>query len=224
METTLPSNPGPGVAGSKGWPRASTRSPRTSPATPRPTTPTARWPIRPRWCDFEYDDSTSEAIVFAIAESADIVCDFYIVPDPQFETGEILITKYTCPAGYDSDAINNLLEDCPDKTEGVTFTLSPHSGGGDVDKTTSESGRVRFADLEPGNYDVSEDVPGEFSTPVVWCNVAGGEWYQKQISGSDTTTFDVDAGDDIRCAWFNLPEDLSGGGSLTIHKSICPPG
>ncbi|MCC6790723.1 MAG: PT domain-containing protein [Thermomicrobiales bacterium] len=180
--------------------------------------------------DFIYDDSTSEAIVLEIGEGEQIVCDFYIVPEDQQggdDNGKITITKYTCPAGYESDAYGDLSGDCTDKTDGVTFTVSPQSGGDAVSRVTGETsgpGRVRFTELEPDIYDVWEDVPGEFSTAVVWCNVAGGDWYQKQIYNGNATAFDVEAGDDIRCSWFNLPEDLSASSSLRIHKSICPDG
>jgi hypothetical protein len=183
--------------------------------------------------DFTYDDSTSESIRLTIDDGAQVVCDLYIIPDDQqgggtdAQVGKITITKYTCDAGYDSEAYNDLASDCTDKTDGVTFTLSPQSGGSAQEAVTGASGttgRVRFVDLEPARYDVSEDVPGEFSRPVVWCNVAGGEWYHKEVTDNGAATFDVAAGDDIRCSWFNLPEDLRGGGSLRIHKSICPAG
>lgn len=183
--------------------------------------------------DFAYDDSSAEAIVLEIGAGERIVCDFYIVPEDQQggggddDTGKLTITKYTCPAGYESDAYGDLNADCTTKTDGVTFTVSPQSGGSDISRVTGETsgpGRVRFVELTPDIYDVWEDVPGEFSTAVVWCNVAGGEWYQKQIYNGNATAFDVEAGDDIRCSWFNQPEDLSASSSLRIHKSICPDG
>jgi len=176
--------------------------------------------------DFSYDDSSSEAIRLELTSGLNVVCDWYIIPDEQqVETGKITITKYTCDTGYSSDAYGDLSADCADKTDGVTFTLSSQSGGSDKDAVTGDSGtgRVRFRDLEPALYDVTEDVPGEFSQPVVWCHVVDGDWYQKEIANGGTT-FDVEAGDDINCSWFNIPEDLSGGGSLRIHKSLCPAG
>lgn len=176
---------------------------------------------------FTYDDSTSEAIVFDIDDGDQIICDFYIVPEPQQEeTGKITVTKYTCPVGYESDAYGDLSSDCTERTDGVTFTLYPQSGGDSISRVSGVSGpgRARFTDLTPGIYDMDEDVPGEFSTPVLWCNVAGGDWYQKQINNQGATAFNVESGDDIRCSWFNLPEDLSASSSLRIHKSICPEG
>lgn len=181
--------------------------------------------------DFTYDDSTSESIRLTIADGDQIVCDFYIVPEKQTGggTGKITITKYTCPDGYDSEDLSNLTSDCADKTDGVTFSLDPQEQGTSPAQTAvsgdnGTTGRVRFTNLEPGHYAVSEDNLRGFLLPVVWCNVAGGDWYQKDISDTGVTVFDVASGDDIRCSWYNRPQDLSKGGSLRIHKSLCPPG
>jgi uncharacterized protein (DUF2141 family) len=224
MNTTLPASPGPGVARFENLDGGEYKVSEDIPGDTATYYAYCSIADSDTVVDFNYDDSTSEAIVLTLGDGKDVVCDFYIVPEQQqTETGQITVTKFTCPTGYSSDAINSLKADCTDKTAGVTFTLTPQGGSG-VDKTTGDTGRVRYSNLDPGSYELSEDVPGEFSTPVVWCNVAGGEWYQKEISSTDSTTFSVDAGDDIRCSWFNLPEDLSGGGSLRIHKSICPAG
>jgi hypothetical protein len=184
---------------------------------------------------FTYDDSTSESIRLSIADGEQIVCDLYIVPNKPSEptetpvagTGKLTVTKYTCPTGESVDDYSDLSNDCTNATDGVTFTLNPTGDGATqtaVSGSDGTTGRVRFTALDPGTYVLSEDVPGEVSTPVVWCNLAGGDWYQKDVSARGGASFDVEAGDDIRCSWFNRPEDLSGGGSLRIHKSLCPAG
>lgn len=225
--TSLPNDPGPGVAYFDGLFGGEYKVSEDIPGDTATYYAYCSMADSDQVVDFTYDDSTSEAIVLTLEAGAGVVCDFYIVPEDQGqpETGKLTITKYTCPVGYDSDAYGNLAEDCVDKTDGVTFTVAAQTSDfvGEAVSGDSGEGRVRF-DLDPGVYDVEEDVPGDFSTPVVWCNLAGGDWYQKTIDGVGGTTFDVDAGDDIRCSWFNLPEDLRADSTLQIKKLICPPG
>lgn len=224
FETSLVSDPGPGVVVFSGMPAGSYKVWHDIPGDATTYYAYCSMAGSDEVVPFEYDDSTSEAIVLSLGESDDVVCDFYIIGEPQYVPGKISITKYTCPVGYSSDAYGDLAADCVDPTNDVTFTLA--SDTTQIDKVTGNNGegRVAFANLAPGSYAVSESVPGEFSQPVVWCNLGGnGEWYQKDVAGG-ATVFDVDEGDDIRCSWFNLPEDLRGGGSLRIHKSLCPAG
>ena len=230
MDTVLPNSPGPGIARFEDLAEGDYQIAEDIPGD------TVTYIVYCGRADaddvvyFTYDDSTSESIWLTLTDGQNVVCDWYIIPDQQQteDPGKISITKYTCPTGYGSDAYNDLSSDCTDKTDGVFFTLNPRGSGSTREKATGENGtgKVVFSNIDPGFYDVTEDVPGEFSSPVVWCNVAGGDWYQKDLTNADVTTFDVESDDDIRCSWFNRPEDLSGGGdgSLRIHKSICPDG
>ncbi|MDQ3655053.1 MAG: hypothetical protein M3457_08240, partial [Chloroflexota bacterium] len=85
------------------------------------------------------------------------LCYWYNIPgDP----GEVTVHKYTCPPGYDLHAEGaDPKIDCPEVTNGVPFTLQ--GAGGDAQSTTGDAsdGAVRFGDLGPGPYTVTETMP-----------------------------------------------------------------
>ena len=82
-----------------------------------------------------------------------------------------------------------------------------------------------FDKLSPATYSLSEDIPGEFSAPRVYCSSNGGGWAKKTLSNAGAAAFTIDGtGQDITCRWFNIPSDLSGGGTLTVNNWQCPAG
>jgi hypothetical protein len=172
---------------------------------------------------FEYNDTGG--IDIDLGDGVDVICDWYNIPIPGTETGSIRVTKYTCEAGYDpsNSTYADFLDDCPETTQGVTFTLTPDSGD-DTSKKTNSNGVVRFDDLLPDNYQVSEDVPGEFSTPYAFCTVNGGEPFQADTSDGSAYFLLDNSGLAVNCDWFNVPEDVRADAAVTVTKYLCPPG
>ena len=179
--------------------------------------------------DFTYNDSNAEGFDITLKKGVHVVCDFSIVPDLQFTPATITLLKYTCDPGYDTTGktYNDFKADCPSKTNGVTFSLSVQGGGAPTTAKTGDDGEgsAIFASLSPATYTVSEDIGGEFSAPRVYCSANGGGWAKKTLSDSGAATFTIDGnGQEITCRWFNVPEPLAGGGSLTINNWQCPAG
>ncbi|MEA2510925.1 MAG: large repetitive protein [Thermomicrobiales bacterium] len=172
---------------------------------------------------FTYNDAGG--IDLDLGDGVDVICDWYNIPDPQDEGAAVRVTKYTCEAGYDAGAATyaDFLADCPDPTQGVTFTLAA-DGGDQVDKTTNANGVATFSNLAADTYQLSEDVPGEFSTPYAFCTVDGGDPFQADTSDGSTYFEIDDTVQQVECDWFNVPEDLAANASVTIAKYLCPPG
>src|SRR5262249_49811827 len=159
-----------------------------------------------------------------LADGQQVICDWYNIPDQQTQRATIRVTKFTCDAGYDAGkaAYGDFLNDCPNTTKGVTFQLT---GKGETEPrtdVTNGSGVASFSPLSANPYQLSEDVPGEASTPYAFCTTDGGDPIQADLSDGhayleiDSSTKQVD------CDWFNVPEDLAANASVTITKYQCP--
>ncbi len=159
-----------------------------------------------------FDYNNTDGIDLPLGEGVDVICDWYTIPDPQVEGAGITITKYTCDASFDPDAAgyDDFLDDCPEATQGVTFSLT---GAGEIEPrtdVTNGNGVACFADLQPNDYQLGEDVPGEFSTPFAFCSVDGDDYVQFDTSDGHAY-FEIDGSiQEIECDWFNVPEDLGG--------------
>jgi len=107
----------------------------------------------------------------------------------------------------------------------VTFTITNTDSGTELaSQKTGSDGKVKFT-VDAGNYSVTEDVPGEFSTPVVYC-AGEGEGFSRIDFVGNGIPFTESSGEHDTCYWYNIPQDLSGAtnSSVTIHKSVCPDG
>ena len=182
---------------------------------------------------FKYNDSQAEGFDISLTKGLHVVCDFSIVPNPQFAPAAITVLKYTCDAGYDASgkSYDNFKADCPSKTDGVTFSLSVQGGGAPTTGKTGDSGsgEAVFSALSPAAYQLSEDVSGDSSAPHVYCSADGNSWAKKTLSSGEAASFKIDgSGQNITCRWFNVPAapppPPPATGSLTINKWQCPAG
>ncbi|HET8523998.1 MAG TPA: SpaA isopeptide-forming pilin-related protein [Thermomicrobiales bacterium] len=178
-----------------------------------------------------FDQADQGGISLKLTDGMAVVCDWYTIPEQQQQQPQntrLQITKYTCPAGYDTSGkhLSDYQSDCQHPTSGVTFTLTSDANSSlNRQKATSNSGNVVFGDLTPATYTVSEDVPGDFSTPVVYCQIGNGAPYAKTITNG-ATTFGIDGSDpNVSCSWYNVPENAKGGtGYIELHSLACPAG
>jgi hypothetical protein len=124
-------------------------------------------------------------------------------------SGDLVIHNRICPLEYAGDS---LFDDCHDnpQTSNLEFTIT---GPESATAPTDDAGNVTFADLTPGNYNVSGGVPGEFADALVYCSAEGDP--ETLVKAPATATgFSVSMPADffgsIICDWYNIPIDLSG--------------
>ncbi len=151
-------------------------------------------------------------------------CHFFNIPH---DSGDITIRKFDCPtdlpAPYDPYAPGaDPQNDCALASAAYDFVLAPPVGP-DMVQTTGDvvpSG-VYFADLAPGDYVVTEDVPPGVHSVFIW-NCTGSNIpavHPTPLSVGPVFAVTVAEGDQIVCNWFNVypPDD----GSVTVHKYLC---
>jgi hypothetical protein len=169
----------------------------------------------------------ADTITLDLPVDTGVVCDWYAIPPADANT-TLQVTKYSCPVGMEAGEGTTLAQfqqACSTLTDDVDFTLAPLGQQGSTLTTGSAgAGTVLFESLPSGNFSLTEDIPGEFSTPWAFCGVEGGNlspftW----IRGGEPLAIDATAGT-YACLWFNIPEDLGQPSSLTVTKYLCPEG
>lgn len=161
----------------------------------------------------------------------------------------LTIRKHTCPAGYDPEAPGaSPMIDCPDGPNGVNFTLVDQDPDTvDLQTMTGDSidNAVTFGGLAPGDYTVTETIPGgTASVFVLGCGGGGGIDPIPVFVTNGTLVIGLPQGVLLTCHWFNIPEvssqpitregaleatpgiaaALTGTASLTVYAYDCPAG
>lgn len=139
--------------------------------------------------------------------------------------GELTIYKWTCPEGYDYTAWNaNPMSDCTGATNGVTFVLDqPMDIDLQTDTGDSINGAVYFGGLTPGDYTLTEVVPGGIAQVFVLDCVGlnTGSVHPVPLSVGPSLEVHIAGGDKIVCQWFNVPGFDPGYGWMTVTKYTC---
>jgi uncharacterized protein YraI len=149
--------------------------------------------------------------------------------EPADDPATIELHKSVCPAGY---VPGDIFSDCHEEgLEDITFFIEGPNDFSDQGDTVRDGGVgpgiVTFSELESGSYTINEDVPGDFTSIVVFCSLADSQeqvpfTYNEAIQGID---IDLDPGVSVVCDWYNIPDDQDPGtGELTFHKAVCPAG
>ena len=169
----------------------------------------------------------TDGIDLTLAVTDDIRCDWYNIgvdqgaPTPTVvpESGSLTIYKSTCPVGYEDE---DYFADCYENaTANVTFTLSVEGGGTVGTSKTDANGFAFFENLD-GAYVVEEDVPGEFAAAAAYCT-EDGDPVEFGFDGDNSRfRIDVDATQDIRCDYYNIPFNLRGE-TPTVAPTVAPP-
>ena len=194
------------------------------------------------------DPSTSERIDatmdggiahFPVAEQQSILCDWYFIPEsgqgestpppPAAKKAEILVTLFACDEGEATAGatFSQLDSACDTTVDDVNFSLGV-PGGTPLSAATGVSGdgAVRFYDLRPGDYVMTPSLPDGYSSAAVYCQIGNGEVYQKPLQSGSTTFVDVD-GEQIACSWFLAPvpkpqpQPTGPTGSITVREFLC---
>lgn len=150
----------------------------------------------------------------------EFICDWFNLIG---EGSGLTVVKFTCPEGYDLQAAGaDPTVDCPEPTNGVTFTLDLPDGSTFVTTTgDAAEGQIQFGGLPAGSYTLTETVPaGIASSFVLDCygNRMGGI-RPYPLAAGDTLVLDINAGEAITCLWYNVPEGDDT--SLTLVKYTC---
>jgi hypothetical protein len=101
---------------------------------------------------------------------------------------------------------------CGGPADGIEFTLE--AGGQSWTKKTQPLGpgnypaNVHFEDVPAGkNLVLVEAIPSGYGTPVVWCTTIYMSDFIRPAVVSGAITFDLAAGDELFCQWFNVPAE-----------------
>lgn len=171
-----------------------------------------------------------------LAENQSVICDWYFVPEdggaptpsptPEQTRAEIFTTMFVCPPSVNvaGSTFSQLDGACTERLNDIPMTLqSP--GGVPITAKTGESGEgaIRFYDLIGGDYVLTPKLGADHISAAVYCDLNGGDVYQKALSNGSTTFVNVD-GEKISCSWFVTakPQPAPGPtGSITIREMLC---
>lgn len=172
---------------------------------------------------------------FSLAENQSVVCDWYFVPEdgsgqptptPEPTKAEIFTTMFICPPDVNVAGSNfsQLDSSCSERLSDVPLTLQ-RPGGVPITGNTGESGEgaLRFYDLTGGDYVLTPRLPADYVSAAVYCDLNGGDVYQKALANGGTSFVDVD-GELISCSWFVTakPQPAPGPtGSITVREMLC---
>ena len=181
------------------------------------------------------------AVTYNLGAAEYFVCDWFNVPlpaegdDPADEPGDILISKYECPEGYDAESagIYDLAYECNTPLGGIDFGIS--DGSAYVEQgTTDSNGLLEFDQAPFGPLSIVETVPDGYGVPVVYCTTYELSEGGPIVDGPFKVTVDdgnqifqiLDEGQTLECSWYNVPTDSPADepGDITITKSVCPDG
>jgi hypothetical protein len=155
-----------------------------------------------------------------------LYCDWFNIPTHDNYDGSITIYKHTCPAGYDVNAYGaNPWLDCPELTNGITFTLY-HGADVPLQTNTGDSidGAVYWGGLYGGDYQVQEAMPADTSYAFVYgCMSDAVDTVAPTdligLQGDNSFLVTLKANEHLTCHWYNVPNQH--GGTIVITKYWC---
>ncbi len=165
-------------------------------------------------------DFTSE-VEIPVDRTIHWVCDWFniYIDDP----GDVVIAKWTCPAGYDIYGYGaNAAADCREATNGVRYNATGPGGyASQTDTGDAIDGAVMFGGLEPGDYTFTETLPADtlyvFIADCTGTSVDVVHPYPLYVG--NPLLVRVNPGDRIVCNWYNVPKLKEG--TIVLTKYIC---
>lgn len=179
---------------------------------------------------------------FPVAEQQSVLCDWYFLPEDArgevtptpaptqvAQRAEILVTLFACDEGTaTAGATFSQLDDaCDTPVNDVDFSLGI-PGGTPLSAATGVSGEgaVRFYDLRAGDYVMTPELPAEYTSAAVYCQIGDGPVYQKTLQSGSTDFVDLE-GESLACSWFLTPVKVAQqpaagpSGSITVREFLC---
>jgi len=128
---------------------------------------------------------------------------------PAADDASITVEAFVCPVPYEGQDFGN---DCREPIADIDFRVVIPATEFSVEGTTDAAGEVVFDGLDANTYALLGGVPGEFAVQNIFCVAEGGG--QLPFTGPEAdvpgAVFELEAGDDVTCFWYVIPEDLQG--------------
>ncbi len=160
------------------------------------------------------------------ATAGTFACLWFNIPADAGQPSSVSLTKYLCPPGtsgnYQSRCGSNPLG-------GATFVLDG-PGSYQADVLTSADGGAWFGELSSGAYTLTEIPPAgtNVAVYVVECSAGGGRFdFAYNDASGMRIDFDLAAGTEVECAWYNVPPGIptvtpgENSGSIVVRKFLC---
>lgn len=137
-------------------------------------------------------------------------------PAPEAGLASLTLQAFACPSAYTGD---QYAADCTEPLEGIAFAIAGAQTGSAAEGSTGADGLVSFAGLEADTFSVSGGVPAEFATQVVACDAVTADPVQGESPGANVP---VAEGANVTCAWYAIPENPRGEGTVSVTAHLCP--
>jgi hypothetical protein len=149
----------------------------------------------------------------------------------------LIITKYTCPEGYDIYAEESDVElDCDELTEGIEFGLTDLTALAEAEEDedvlpdiqlTDTDGEATWSDLAAGPYLLVETLPKDTKEAFIWTCESDAREFQIEYpltpfsyaGPAGQVGITLVAGETLECDWFDVPVAP---GIVTVYLFDCP--
>jgi hypothetical protein len=142
----------------------------------------------------------------------------------------LIITKHTCPEGYDLYAEDaDVVDDCEQLTEGIDFSLIglDEEGAEPQEEKTDAGGEATWSDLAAGAYFIQETLPEQTHTAFIWTCRSDEREFQTDYPFTPFSYAGPEgqigitliAGETLECDWFDVPKAP---GLIIATKYQCP--
>lgn len=171
----------------------------------------------------ELASGVSEDLVVSLNTLTTIVVVNAIEPEGE-EPAIIAVRSYTCDPGFQGRVWADFAESCLREqalTNNVAYRISGPIAARRVTGDTGIGGTTQFTGLPPGSYRLRQETPAGVVAVYAFCGLDANAPTGRSVG--DVLDLQVASGQQFTCAWFNVPEDLSGGfGAITVYKYACP--
>jgi hypothetical protein len=155
------------------------------------------------------------------ATGVNTTCYWFNIPG---HDSTVTIYKWICPEGTTWDQDQAWYEaNCTTSTDDIKFSLYTQDGTYSAYPT---GGMIEWTDVAVGPIGIQEYLPTEYTEPVVYCSINGGEWEMFPAESAYISFEEFgQQGDEsdyhFVCHWYNIP---GGPGEITVYKYTCPEG
>ncbi|MEZ4498775.1 MAG: prealbumin-like fold domain-containing protein [Thermomicrobiales bacterium] len=176
----------------------------------------------------EYASQQQFSFDYTVEPGATLYCKWFNAAPPTDTHVEIV--KYRCPEGYDYSSGNyqDLLTNCANVIENVSFTFSNESGYAS-EQLTNVEGVATWNSVPAGTVYMQEaPVPQHIPVRVYCSNTPNENSQPAPFQGYDVDTngrfivVEVTEGYRLVCHWFNAPVEVETG-QVLVTKYICDP-
>jgi hypothetical protein len=171
----------------------------------------------------EMNLSDGNAIIVSFDDNfPHVYCDWFNIPNDT-QPATILLSVLDCPEGTAQQ--DELAELCTGPDPNVPFSLVSNSETL-AEVTSDDLGEVYFENVAPGDVAIVAEVPPGYGQPVVICNydtTAPSQLeFEPDVLDGNSVNVELEAGDFLFCAWYNLPTPGAVTNEVTVQFWVCP--